>query len=581
MRVVLDRILGFIIRIIAWQIFGTILDLIPKRVRKFIGWSLLVFGAVAILWAMYADPGDPVAYGGILNATALIIGIISAFFGFIFLLHDWKIPGFSDEAIADDYAEYEESLLRLREDGFIDPSGDTENENELIIPSPSEQPSEIIEDDSFQDSLPWVIGAVSSLFSLLVLSIILLWVWSNANDIILGGPPPTLTGWEESYRDLTGFDEVSGLDGSGVLVCVVDSGIEMDHPDLSHLTLAGWLDVIDGRDAPYDDEGHGTAMAGIIVAQDGLRGNAQGVELLVAKAIDDEGSGSDEGIAEAVNWCVDEQADIISLSLGGEGGFGFAGITTDQLEQAVQDALDLGVFVVAAAGNDGQDDDGDVSSPGSVADVICVGGATRLGNVWSGSSEGDNNGRIWPPMLPRSDPDKKPEVLAPGAEVPVLMAGGSGDGSWWGWASGTSAATAWVSGGLALILEAHPELQREGASGGSGAIDLVKEVLSDNSQMDNGQDDHDDRFGYGILRIDLMLEALGNNSSASNVVEEIVSSSAESLGSEQIELNSEEYQAERRKTPSVPPVNSTKAAECSVSTLRTNSIQRLNEATTC
>ena len=581
MRVVLDRILGFIIRIIAWQIFGTILDLIPKRVRKFIGWSLLVFGAVAILWAMYADPGDPVAYGGILNATALIIGIISAFFGFIFLLHDWKIPGFSDEAIADDYAEYEESLLRLREDGFIDPSGDTENENKLIIPSPSEQPSEIIEDDSFQDSLPWVIGAVSSLFSLLVLSIILLWVWSNANDIILGGPPPTLTGWEESYRDLTGFDEVSGLDGSGVLVCVVDSGIEMDHPDLRHLTLAGWLDVIDGRDAPYDDEGHGTAMAGIIVAQDGLRGNAQGVELLVAKAIDDEGSGSDEGIAEAVNWCVDEQADIISLSLGGEGGFGFAGITTDQLEQAVQDALDLGVFVVAAAGNDGQDDDGDVSSPGSVADVICVGGATRLGNVWSGSSEGDNNGRIWPPMLPRSDPDKKPEVLAPGAEVPVLMAGGSGDGSWWGWASGTSAATAWVSGGLALILEAHPELQREGASGGSRAIDLVKEVLSDNSQMDNGQDDHDDRFGYGILRIDLMLEALGNNSSASNVVEEIVSSSAESLGSEQIELNSEEYQAERRKTPSVPPVNSTKAAECSVSTLRTNSIQRLNEATTC
>ena len=578
---VLDRILGFIIRIIAWVILDTILDLIPKRVRKFIGWSLLVFGAVAILWAMYADPGDPGLGSGFLNIIAGFIGIISAFFGLIFLLHDWTIPGFSDEAIADDYAEYEESLLRLREDGFIDPSGDTENENELIIPSPSEQPSEILEDDSFQDSLPWVIGAVSSLFSLLVLSIILLWVWSNANDIILGGPPPTLTGWEESYRDLTGFDEVGGLDGSGVIVCVVDSGIEMDHPDLRHLTLAGWLDVIDGRDAPYDDEGHGTAMAGIIVAQDGLRGNAQGVELLVAKAIDDEGSGSDEGIAEAVNWCVEEQADIISLSLGGEGGFGFAGITTDQLEQAVQDALDLGVFVVAAAGNDGQDDDGDVSSPGSVADVICVGGATRLGNVWSGSSEGDNNGRIWPPMLPRSDPDKKPEVLAPGAEVPVLMAGGSGDGSWWGWASGTSAATAWVSGGLALILEAHPELQREGASGGGGAIDLVKEALSDNSQMDNGQDDHDDHFGYGILRIDLMLEALGNNSSASNVVGEIVSSSADSSGSEQIGMNSDDYQAERRKTPSVPPVNSTKAAECSESTLRTNSIQRLNEATTC
>ena len=161
---VLDRILGFIIRIIAWDILDTILDLIPKRVRKFIGWSLLVFGAVAILWAMYADLD---VHTGLLGIIALFVGIISAFFGFIFLLHDWKIPGFSDEAIADDYAEYEESLLRLREDGFIDPSGDTENENKLIIPSPSEQPSEIIEDDSFQDSLPWVIGAVSSLFSLL------------------------------------------------------------------------------------------------------------------------------------------------------------------------------------------------------------------------------------------------------------------------------------------------------------------------------------------------------------------------------------------------------------------------------
>ena len=253
---------------------------------------------------------------------------------------------------------------------YDEPDGDE-------IPPPFANGDSSVKPEQVQDALGWMIGVVSGLFAMLSCLVLLLWFWAGASDFVIGGPPPTLTGWEESYRDLTGFDEVSGLDGSGVLVCVVDSGIEMDHPDLSHLTLAGWLDVIDGRDAPYDDEGHGTAMAGIIVAQDGLRGNAQGIELLVAKAIDDEGSGSDEGIAEAVNWCVDEQADIISLSLGGEGGFGFAGITTDQLEEAVQDALDLGVFVVAAAGNDGQDDDGDVSSPGSVADVICVGGADR------------------------------------------------------------------------------------------------------------------------------------------------------------------------------------------------------------
>ena len=426
--------------------------------------------------------------------------------------------------------------------------------NQDVSKSNSEDQGNSIMETFRDNSFHWLAGIVSGLIFFLSVLVVFIWLWANANDIILGGPPPTLTGWEESYRELTGFDEVTDLDGSGVTVCVVDSGIEMNHPDLQRLTLSGWLDVINDQETPYDDEGHGTAMAGIIVAKDGLRGNAQGVDLLVAKAIDSNGEGTDEGIAEAVNWCANQQADIISLSLGGEGGFGFGGITTDELEDAVQDALDQGVFVVAAAGNDGQDDDGDVSSPCSVEDVICVGGATRLGNVWSGSSEGDNDGRIWPPMLPRSDPDMKPEVLGPGAEVPVLFAGGSGDGSWWGWASGTSAATAWVSGGLALILEAHPEFQRERDSGGPNAIELIKTELSENSQMDDGQEDHDDHFGYGIFRIDLMLEALGNSSSEE----------ADSLSQEQFivaEKLNNSNQAERRNTPNVPPASSTKAAE--------------------
>jgi len=410
------------------------------------------------------------------------------------------------------------------------------------------------EDTQFKDAFPWVVGIVSGLITFLSILILILWLWSDMNGVLLGGPPPTLTGWEESYRDLTGLDEVEGLDGSGVVVCVVDSGIELKHPDLQQLELAGWFDVINSQQTPYDDEGHGTAMAGLIVAQDGLTGAAPGVDLLVVKAIDETGTGTDSGIAQAVEWCTENQADIISLSLGGDGGFGFAGITTDQLEQAVQDALDEGVFVIAAAGNDGENDDGDVSSPGSVEDVICVGGVTRLGNVWSGSSQGDNNGQIWPPMLPRSDPDKKPEVIAPGAEVPVLMAGGSGDGSWWGWASGTSASTAWVSGGLALLLEAHPELQREGASGGETAIELVKQRLSENSQMDDGQNDHDDYFGYGIFKIDFLIDSFGNESSTPLTKE---------MDEEQIVMisSSDANQAERRKTAKVPPVSSTKAAE--------------------
>jgi len=517
------------------------------KIFKFLGWILLFLGIIAIFIG-YTTGESNSGFSGIGNLVLIFGGIACGILGFQFITGWFSV--FQNLSLYDpEYSKYYEFNLAHNEDS--NESQDSEYRIEQTI----ENPSEVNNPTNDNSALPWLIGSVSTLAFILVASVIFLWLRSVADEILIGGPPPTLTGWEQSYQELTGFDEVSGLDGSGVVVCVVDSGIEMDHPDLTHLALAGWFDVINGQNEPYDDEGHGTAMAGIIVAKNGLTGNAQGVDLLVAKAIDSNGQGTDTGIAEAVDWCADNQADIISLSLGGEGGISIGGITTDQLENAVQDALEQGIFVVAAAGNDGgQDDDGDVSSPGSVEDVICVGGATRLGNVWSGSSEGDNDGRLWPPMLPRSDPDMKPEILGPGAEVPILFAGGSGDGSWWGWASGTSAATAWVSGGLAIILEAHPELQREGASGGPNAIELIKTKLSDNSQMDDGQSEHDDRFGYGIFRIDLMLDSLSNSSS-----EEETEYSVMKL--QHSDINSGSNQAERRKTPIVPPASSTKAAE--------------------
>ena len=426
-----------------------------------------------------------------------------------------------------------------------DDGADNENENELVDHSESE---------SGQDGvLKLVIGISAGLIVLLSLAIAGLWIFSEAANITIGGPPSALLTWEDEYRDMTGVDAVSG-DGTGVVLCIVDSGIDPGHPDLQKMNLIGWYDAIGDLDSPYDDQGHGTAMAGIVVAQDGLTGNAPGVSLLVAKAIDDQGVGNDDQIADSVDWCVASQADVISLSLGGAQGFGSGLFTTDALEAAVEDAIDQGVFVVAAAGNDGEDDDGDVESPGSVEDVICVGGVTRTGAIWTGSSQGDNDGRIWPnPIFPRSDPDKKPEVVAPGHEVPILMAGGLSSGSWWGWSSGTSASTAWVSGALALILEEHPELQREGDSGGPGAVSQMKEIISDNSQMKEGQNEHDDHYGYGLLRVDLLLETLGNSSSSILDI------------SNQFQVNIEDEVSEsvqaRRSTARVPPVSSTNPRE--------------------
>ena len=358
-----------------------------------------------------------------------------------------------------------------------------------------------------KDAISSVIAVSMSLIVIFASSITIIYLWKGEDGFVIERPSSALLSWQMEYMDLIGAnnDSLSELDGEGVVVCVVDSGVDLDHPDLRGVELRGWRDSINGIQEPYDDEGHGTAMTGIIVSNGGLDGVAKGVELLVAKAINEEGQGSDETVSDSVDWCVQQGADIISLSLGGSQSFGSDFFTTDELEQSVDDALDIGVFVVSSAGNDGEDDDGDVGSPGSVEGVICVGGITRSGSIWSGSSEGDNDGRLWPnPILPRSDPDKKPEIVAPGHEVPVLMASGVSNSEWWGWSSGTSAATAWVSGSLALLLQENPDLQRENSTGRQ-AIEGVKDAIAQSSQKKDGQESHDDHYGYGHLRIDLLI----------------------------------------------------------------------------
>ena len=403
-----------------------------------------------------------------------------------------------------------------------------------------------------EDVFKLLVGFSVTLVSAFVLAVVLLWLSITMNGGAFGfSPPQSLVTWEDEYKDMTGINSIEGLDGTGISLCIVDSGIDTSHPDLENIKLLGWNDVINSSPNPYDDDGHGTAMAGIIVADGGLNGIAKNVDLYVAKAINSDGSGTDDGIAEAVDWCVSQDSDIISLSLGGGQGIGGDLFTTDSLEIAVENAIEQGVYVVAAAGNDGEDDDGDVSSPGSVENVICVGGVTRLGNLWSGSSEGDNNGRLWPnPILPRNDPDKKPEIIAPGLEVPVLM---TNSDSWWGWSSGTSASTAWVSGGLALFLQENPDFQRNSNSDET-KIEEMKILLSENSQMKDGQSQHDDNFGYGIFRIDTLIKAV--NSSSSDTKEDLVK------GNINIERNIFDiFQVERRITASVPPDNSMNAIE--------------------
>ena len=133
-------------------------------------------------------------------------------------------------------------------------------------------------DDEFDNSktIDILIKVISGLVFFLSISVILLWATYQSANLTFGGPPQSLTLWEEQYREMTGLDDLNGLDGSGTGVCIVDTGIDANHPDLEHANIVSWIDLISGSDSPYDDEGHGTAMAGIIVSKGGLNGVSPG-----------------------------------------------------------------------------------------------------------------------------------------------------------------------------------------------------------------------------------------------------------------------------------------------------------------
>ena len=106
-------------------------------------------------------------------------------------------------------------------------------------------------------------------------------------------------------------------------------------------------------------------------------------------------------------------------------------------------------------------------------------------------------------MLPKNSPDEIPEVVAPGHKVPVIMRGND-----WGLSSGTSAATVYVTGAVALVFDAHPELK----DGGTGMLDNLKQSIADSSKKRSGQNNHDDHYGYGMLQMDALIDAAAPSS---------------------------------------------------------------------
>lgn len=245
-----------------------------------------------------------------------------------------------------------------------------------------------------------------------------------------GSSPAETIPWGISR--INSIEAASMVDESSIKVAIIDTGMDMDHPDLAAMYVWGY-DLVNKDTNPDDDNGHGTHCAGTITAIDnsiGVIGVAQ-VDLYIFKALDRRGSGTYTNIANAIIMATKgpdgtpgtiDDADVISMSLGGSVG-------TSELETAVNYALSYNVVVVAATGNDGATQP---SYPAAYSGVIKVGAVDSSNAIPYWSNDGFT-------------------ILAPGVNIYSTAKGGG-----YTTMSGTSMATPHVAGVCALAWAAHP-----------------------------------------------------------------------------------------------------------------------------
>ena len=167
----------------------------------------------------------------------------------------------------------------------------------------------------------------------------------------------------------TEIPKIEGIDGTGIVVAVIDTGVDFNHPDLfgwgpEGKVIGGYNFVQEGK-PPMDTNGHGTQVAGVIAADGKITGIAPKAKILAYKVSEDGEGVSSELIIRAINKAVEDGADIINISLG-------VNKTNDKIDRAVDYALEKEIFVVTAAGNDGPEFK-TIGSPGRNFGSVTVG----------------------------------------------------------------------------------------------------------------------------------------------------------------------------------------------------------------
>jgi thermitase len=253
-------------------------------------------------------------------------------------------------------------------------------------------------------------------------------------------------------------------EGASVKVAIVDSGVDLNHPDLvGRIDTVYDYDFVNRDATAQDDDGHGTHVAGIIAAtlnnDIGIAGVANKCTILPVKVMNSVGTGTSSNVADGIRWAADCGAQVINLSLG-------APTSSSAIDAAVQYAVSKDCVVVAASGNDGVNS---VYYPAAGANVIGVGSTDSLDSRSGFSNYGP-----------------KVDISAPGSFIFSTLPGGG-----YGYMSGTSMATPEVAGVVALIRAKNPTWNRT----------MVERQLL-GTTLDLGVTGRDNYFGYGRVRAD-------------------------------------------------------------------------------
>ena len=277
---------------------------------------------------------------------------------------------------------------------------------------------------------------------------------------------------DPEYDDQWGMEAVRAPDAWGVScgcpdvsVAIIDSGADLNHPDLSaKLNTSDDYDFVNDDTSADDDQGHGTHVAGIAAAATdnahGIAGLGWDVSILPLKILDENGYGDTYGLSQAIRYAADHGADVINMSLGA------VASCPSTVQEAVNYAYDKGALLVAAAGNHGDPDSNGEMFPANCEHVLGVAATERDNGIADYSNSGTHV-----------------NVAAPGSDIYSTMRDG-GYGSKWG----TSMATPHVSGLAALVLTKYGQYDAE----------QVASAILDNA-TDLGADGWDSTFGCGLI----------------------------------------------------------------------------------